>query len=147
MRFPAEENDRLAGFFRAGDLRQHPLLGGFDDFERLQSECILGHHVEDQAVAVITGLDAVNLAAKRVAVRGDVLEILDAEFGTLGVGRQRILGAGQVFPQRFDRFVFAVRRDIPFHGRHPVAEENIVFVFQGCIGNGNREKLDVGFIA
>ena len=126
VRFPAQKDHRLAALIGAGDLRQHALFRGFDHFERGEAEGIGGDHVEDQAVAVIARLDAVDggRPAHRPACR-DVGEIADPQRGPGGVGGQRVLGADQVGADRLDRARIAVGGDVSLHRRHPVAQEHV----------------------
>ncbi|MCY1231846.1 hypothetical protein D9M72_443080 [compost metagenome] len=148
MRFPSEEDDRRAILFGAGHLRQHALFGGFDHLEALEAEGVLVDHVDDQAVAVIARFDAIDLAFERVFLGGDILEVLDAEFGTLGVGRQRVFRAFEVRAEGFDRLVVEIGANVVFLGRHPVAEEDVdVLVLERGVGDRNRENLDVGLVA
>ncbi|ENN87978.1 hypothetical protein RHSP_50177 [Rhizobium freirei PRF 81] len=148
VRRPAEEDDRLAFLVGAGDLREHALLGGLDHFEALQAESVLVDHVDDQAVAVIARLDAIDLAVEIALMGGDILEVLDAERGTLFIGGERILGAFEIGADGFDRFVFRERLDVLGHGGHPVAEEDVdVLVLKRLIGHRHSKHLDVGVVA
>ena len=62
MRRPAEEDDILLVAGRALHFGQHPLLARFDELEVLQAELVALDEVEDEAVAVVAGLDAEDLA-------------------------------------------------------------------------------------
>src|ERR1700733_5739455 len=73
---PAEENDIFLVAGRSLHFRQHPLLARLDDLEVLQSELIALDEVEDQAVAVVAGLNAEDFALERILEFPDVAEIL-----------------------------------------------------------------------
>ncbi len=74
VRLPAEEDDRLLAPRRALDLGQHALLARLDDLEFLQAELVRLDHVDDQAVAVVARLDAVDLAGELALELRDVGE-------------------------------------------------------------------------
>jgi hypothetical protein len=105
-------------------------------------------HVEDQAVAVVARLDAVDLTAEFVAQLGDIGEVLDAGLGGVLRHRQGVLGALQVDAEHLDRAVVPVGGDVAFHGRHPVAEEDVdVAVLQAGVGHRHREHLRLRRVA
>jgi hypothetical protein len=60
MRLPGEEHDGRVVAVGALDLRQHALFARFDQLEVADAELIFLEHLEDQAVAVIARLDAVD---------------------------------------------------------------------------------------
>src|SRR3546814_15351799 len=70
-------------------------------------------------------LDAVDLAVEIVLELGDVGEVLQALLRGVLRHRQGVLGAFQVGPHRLHGAVLAVLGDVAFHGRHPVAEEDV----------------------
>src|SRR3546814_3243717 len=90
-----------------------------------QVEVVLLDHVEDQAIAVVARLDAVDLAVELVRELGDVGEVLQALLRRVLRHRQGVLGAFQVGAQHLDRALFAILGDVGLHGRHPVAEEDV----------------------
>src|SRR5690606_22150801 len=138
----------LLGVHRALHLAQHAGLRAFDDLEAVETELAGVDHVDDQTVAVIAGLDTVNLAAEFVLELGDVGERFEAGVvGVFGHG-QRVFRALEVGYDRLDRAVLSVGRDVGFHGRHPVAEEDVyVLVLERGIGDGYRKDLRFGVIA
>ena len=148
MRRPAEEDDRVFGASGACDLAEHALLGGFHDVEIAEIEGVLLDHVEDQAVAVIARLDAVDLAVQLVGELGDVGEALEPLVEQVLRHRQRVFGAGQVGLDVLDRPVLEIGRDVGLHGGHPVAEEDVdVLVLHGGEGHRHRQDLGVGVVA
>ncbi len=79
MRVPGEKDD---GLFRASgalDLGEHALLTGFDELEPSQPELVLLQHAQDEPVAVIAGLDAVNRILQLRAEALYVGEVVQAE--------------------------------------------------------------------
>ena len=56
----------------AHHLRDHAGFAGLDQLEATQVKGFFLDHVQDQAVAVVAGLDAVNLFLEFVGVFGDV---------------------------------------------------------------------------
>jgi hypothetical protein len=66
---------RLHGALHLGE---HALFARFHELERLHAEGIGLDHVEDQPVAVIARLDAIDLAAEFLLELGDVREGLRA---------------------------------------------------------------------
>ena len=148
MGLPAEEHDRLVAARGARNLRQHPLLGALDDLEAPEPEGVVLDHGQDLSVAVVAGLDAVDLAVERVAMRRDVLEGVDAERGPGGVGGERVLRAFEVGADRLDRAGLLVGRDVALHGGHPVAQEHLhVARGERGVGDGDREHLGLGVVA
>ena len=125
VRFPAQEDRPLLGARRPLDLAQHAGLAGFDQLEVLQAEGVALDHVVDDHVAVVAGLDPVDLAVKLVLELRDVGEIAKAPLGDIGRDRQSVLGAFQVGAHDLDRLVFDIGADEGFHRRHPVAEEDV----------------------
>ena len=102
-------------------------------------------HLEDQPVAVVAGLDAVDLAVELVAELGDVGEVLEPLLGEVGRHGEGVLGALEVDADVLDRAVLEVGPDVGLHGRHPVAEEHVdVVVLQAGVGHRHREDLDLG---
>ncbi len=57
---------------RTFDLREHPLLARFDELEVAEPECVLPDQRQHQAVAVVAGLDAVDLV---VELGGEALDV------------------------------------------------------------------------
>ncbi len=148
MRCPTEEYDRLTVLFGTGNLRQHTLFGGLDDFKSAHSHLVLLDQGHDKAVAVVARFDPVDLAVKGVLVLADVAEVLDAQFGALGVGGKRVLGTFEIGSDGFNRLVVQIRLDVLLLCRHPVAEEHIdVLVLQRLIGDRYGEDLDVRLVA
>ena len=76
MRFPSEEDDRVAGLLGAGDLRQHPLLRAFDDLECAEAELVRCNHARDRLVGWGAGLDTVDLAVEFSLVGIEISKIL-----------------------------------------------------------------------
>ena len=148
VRLPAQEHDGLAAPRQAIDLREHALLGGFAHLEAAQAEHVPVDHPLDQAVAVVAGLDPVDLAVERVLVRGDVGEVGDAQIGGGLVHGERVLRALEVRAHRVDGARLAVGGDVGLHRRHPVAEEH-VHVARGHrgVGHRHRQELHVGLVA
>ena len=93
MRRPAEEDDPLIVLHRLLGLRQHAGFRGFDQFEAFEIVLRLLDHVEDDAVAVIAGLDAIDLAVELVLELADVGQRLDAGFGDIGRHDDAVAGA------------------------------------------------------
>ena len=148
MRLPAEEHDRILAAGRALDLGQHALLGALDQLEVLQAERVRLDHLQDQAVAVVARLDAVDLPFQLVLELGDVGKVLQTLVGEVGRHREGVLGALEIGADRFDRAVVEIGPHVAFHGRHPVAEEHVdVLVLHARIGDRHRKDLDLGLVA
>jgi hypothetical protein len=96
VRLPAQEDHGLLRADVALHLGQHAGFGGFNDLETLETELILVDHVLHQAVAVIAGLDADDLAVQLLAELGDVGKALQTLVIEVLRHRQRVLGASQV---------------------------------------------------
>ena len=64
MRGPCQEHDRLPGPVGPFDLREHALLARLDQLETAKAKLILPDQLEDDVVAVVAGLDAVELSRK-----------------------------------------------------------------------------------
>ena len=111
MRGPAEEHHRLLCAVGALDLRQHALLARLStSLKPAEPELVGLDQVEDELVAVVAGLDAVD-RCRPAAFRNrrDVGEILEARIAQVGGHRQRVLRAHQVAPTTLDRAVLAER--------------------------------------
>ena len=148
MRLPAQEDDPLLLAVGADDLGQHAGFARLDHLEALQAEGVLRDHVLDQAVAVVARLDAVDLALELLAVFGDVAEALDAAVGRQLVDRQRVFRPDQIPRNGLDRPVLAVLLDVAFHGRHPVAEEDVDFAgAEALVGDRDRQHLRARIVA
>src|SRR3546814_20419721 len=87
------------------------LLGRLHHLEVAQIERVLVDHVEDQAVAVVARLDAVDLAVEIVLELGDVGEVLQALLRGVLRHPQGVLGAFQVGPPRLHGAVLSVLGD------------------------------------
>ena len=114
----------------------------------LQAEGVLVDHVEDQLVAVIAGLDPVDLAGELVAELGDVLEVLEARL--VGVGRhgKRIFRPFEIGRDHLDALVVEIGLADRIHGRHPVAEEDVdVLVLHRGVGDRHGQHLGRGLVA
>ena len=96
MRCPAQKHDRPVRVDGALDLRQHALLARFDDLEVPEAEGIGVDHAENEAVAVVAGLDAVDRVIQFGGEFADIGEV--AQAGLVGVGRhgEGVLGAAQI---------------------------------------------------
>ncbi|MNU95376.1 hypothetical protein D3C71_853890 [compost metagenome] len=151
MRFPAQEHHGGVAALGAIDLREHACLAGLDHLEAgvFQAEGVLVDHALDQTVAVVTWFDPVDFAVQFLFELGDVGEILqtfviqlfrygECVFCVFEVGAQGIHGSG-----------IAVRLDVVFHGRHPVAEEDVhvLAVGQGLVGHWHGNHGGFGFVA
>ena len=146
---PAEEHDVFLVAGRALHLGQHALLARFDQLEILQAELVALDEVEDEAVAVVAGLDAEDLALERILELLDVAEILEAlVIGVLRHG-ERVFGADrQVGADLDDRLVLDIGLAIVLHRRLPIAEEHVdVLVLHRGVGHGHREDRDLRGIA
>ena len=78
MRFPAKEHHVLVAASRARfACGQHPLLRAFDELEAARPNVLLDH-VEDQPVAIIARLDAVDLVVELILELGDFVEVFQA---------------------------------------------------------------------
>ena len=100
------------------------------------------------AVAVVARLDAVDLAVQLVLELGDVGEVLDAGLRRVLRHRQGVLGALQVDAEHLDRTLVAILGEIAFHGRHPVAEEDVdVAVLQAGVSHRHGEHLRFRLVA
>ena len=143
MRLPAQEHDGTLVAPGALDLRQHALLGALDQLEAAEAELVVVDHLLDQPVAVVAGLDAVDLAVELVLELGDVSEVLETLVIQVLRHRQRVLRTVEVGANHLDTAVRLERGDVGFHGRHPVAEEDVdVAVLHALIGH--RDRQDVG---
>ena len=77
------------------------------------------------AVAVIAGLNSVNLAVKLVLELVDVGEIMQARIIKRLIDSERIFGPFKIGAEGLNGGVFPVSLDVVFHRRHPVAEEHV----------------------
>ena len=110
---------------RALDLREHPLLARLHELEVAEPECVFLDQRQHEAVAVVAGLDAVDLVVELGSEAPDVGEV--TEPGLVQVGRhcERVLGAIQVRAHDLDRALGLVGLEVRRHGRHPVAEKDV----------------------
>ena len=96
VRLPAEEDDPLAALLRPPRLGQHRLLRALLQLELAEAELVALDHVEDQPVAVVARLDAVDRPVELVAELGDVGEVLQPRVRQAVVDRERVLRALEV---------------------------------------------------
>ncbi|RMU58700.1 hypothetical protein ALP29_200740 [Pseudomonas syringae pv. avii] len=147
MRFPAQEHHIVFAFHGAINLREHGRLAGFHHLEAriFEAEGVLVDHALDQAVAVVAGFDTVDLAAQFLLEFGDVGEVMQAFVVERLRHGQGVFGVFEVGAHGFDSAGFAIRLDVVFHGRHPVAEENVhvLAICQRLVGHryGNHGGL------
>src|SRR5690606_2388347 len=126
----------------------HARLRPYDQFEAAKGERVGRDQVQAQPVAIIAGLDAVDLPAKLVLELGDVLEALQPRFIGVGGNGERVLGALQVDADVLDGLVLQIGLYVGFHGRHPVAQEDVdVLVLERGVGDRHRKHLYVRAVA
>ena len=128
---------------------EHALLARFDELEVLQAELVALDEVEDQAVAVVAGLDAEDLALQRILELLDVLEVLQALVIGVLRNRERVFRADrQVGADHDHRLVLDIGLAVVLHRRLPVAEEHVdVLVLHRGVGHRNREDRDLRRVA
>ena len=148
MRRPAEEGDPFIVLHRLLGLGEHAGFRGFDQLEAFEIVLGLGDHVENDAVAVVAGLDAVDLAVELVLELAEVGQRLDAAVGDILRHDDAIARALEILADRLDRAVVGVGLHVVGHRRHPVAEEDVdVLVLQRGVGDRHGEHLDVRLVA
>ena len=148
MRRPAKESDPLVVLHGLFGLRQHARLRAFDQFETF--ELVLGvfDHRGDDAVAIVTGFDAVELGIELVLVSHHVGDVLDACVGHILRHDDAVTGALEIDGELLDRLVVEIGFHVGGHRRHPVAQECIdVLVLHRSISDGHRQCLDFRLIA
>ncbi|MDT4848370.1 hypothetical protein FQZ97_824580 [compost metagenome] len=148
VRFPAEEHGPLLEVLGALHLGEHAVLAGLHEFEVAQAEGAPCDHLVDQCIAVVAGLDAVDLAAQLLLELRQVGEALHAAFPGGLVHRQGVLGACEIGAEALHRAFIQVGTDVVFTARHPVAKEDIDLAFtHRLVGVGGRQTLDLGDVA
>ncbi len=151
VRFPAEEHNGLATFGGAFHLREHPGFAGFHNLEAcvFQAELVFIDEGLDGAVAVVTRFDTVDLAAQLVLEFGNIGEVFQAFVVQLFGDRQGVFGVFQVSAHGFHGAGITVLLDVVFHGRHPVAEEDVhvLTVGQGLVGHRHRNHRGAWLVA
>ncbi len=125
MRLPGEKHHHLMPPDRAVEFCEHSLLAGFHEIEIAQAELAGFDHAEDGAVAIVAGLDAVDLAAELILELRDVGEIMQA--GIIGFLRHRqgVPRAGEAGADDIDGVRLAIGRTLDRFDRHPVAKEYV----------------------
>src|SRR5579863_3701737 len=146
---PTEEDHVLLVAGRPLYFGEHPLFARFDQLEVLEPELVPLDEVEDQAVAVVAGLDAEDLAVKRVLELLDVAEILEAlVIGVLWDGQRVFRSDRQIGADHDHGLVLDIGLAVVLHRRLPVAEEHVdVLVLHRRVGHRNREDRGLGRIA
>ncbi len=148
MRFPTEKDNGLALFLCPRHLRQHPLFRAFHHFKPLEAKSVALNHFKDQAVAVISRLNTVNLSFQRLFMGGDIGKILDAKIGCGLVYGQRVFRPFKVCADCVHGFGVAVAGNVAFHRWHPIAKEDVDISFcHRSVSHRNRQHFDVGLIA
>ncbi len=108
MRGPRQEHDGPPGPVGPFDLCEHALLARLDQLEATEAELVLLDQVEDVAVAVVTGLDAINRCPKLFSESMDIREVLQARVVQIVRHGKRVLRADEVVPDDFDGAVVGV---------------------------------------
>ena len=148
MRLPAEEHDRRLGPHRAFHFGEHAGLAALDKLEIAEAETVLLDHAEDEAVAVVARLDAVDLVMQRSGEPGDVRKVPEPLLVEIGGDGERVLRVGQIGADDLDRVIVGEGFAIGGLLRHPVAEKHIdVAVAQAVEGDGHRQHGDLGIVA
>jgi hypothetical protein len=96
-------------------------------------------HSQDQAIAVVSRLDAVDGVFQLGREALDVGKITQA--GCIGIGGngQRVFRAGQIHANHLNGVTVQIGLSVRLHGGHPIAQEDIdVFVLHRREGHRNR---------
>ena len=125
MRRPGQEHDRLPGPVGPFDLREHALLARLDELEATEAELVLLDQVEDEVVAVVAGLDAVNRCPQLFSESIDVREVLEPRVVQIVGHAERVLRTDQVVADDFDGAFVGEGLQHRFLRRNPVAEEDV----------------------
>ena len=148
VRLPAEEHDRALRGDGALDLGQHALLARLDELEVAEVELVLLDQGQHQPVAVVAGLDAVDLVLEFRRVALDVREVVKPGLIEIRRHGERVLRAVEVCAHDLDRTLGLVGPQVRGHRGHPVAEEYVdVAVLQRGVSHRHGQHGDLGLVA
>ncbi len=122
---PREKHDGLLVPHGAFDLGQLALFARLDQLEVPKAELVVLDHLEDQPIAVVAGLDAVDGPVQLGGEAVDIVEVLEPQGLRIRRHGQRVLGAFKIRTNDDHRAVGVVGGPIGDLGRHPIAEEDV----------------------